>query len=56
MDDKEQPTTPAQPKGKPPFKALLAKQYQMVEALADPDDPEIKAYLAELAAVLNAPD
>jgi hypothetical protein len=56
MDDKEQPPTPAQPKGKPSFKASVAKQYQMVAALADPDDPEIKAYLAHLAAVLDAPD
>lgn len=53
MDDAE----PSPDTGdKPGYKALLAKQYMAVKALADPDDPEIQAYLAGLEKVLNAPD
>lgn len=46
----------APPTGKPPFKALLARQYMAVKALADLDDPEVQEYLAGLEKVLNAPD
>jgi hypothetical protein len=70
MDDNEQkPAPPGEPESaqpndetaasstrKPGHKALLAKQYMAVEALADPDDPEVKEYLAGLERALNAPD
>jgi hypothetical protein len=53
MDDKEpNPDT----RDKPGYKALLAKQYMAVKALADPDDPEVQAYLADLERVLKAPE
>jgi hypothetical protein len=68
-DNERQPAPPGEPETAPPSdekaspssrkpgtKALLAKQYMAVEALGDPDDPEIKEYLAALEKALNAPD
>ena len=59
--NEQKPAAPGEQKcgastSKPAFKGLLAKQYMAVQAFADPDDPEIQAYLADLAKVLNAPD
>jgi hypothetical protein len=53
MDEKVVP-------GKSPggYKSLIAKEYSMLRALTDngADDPEVRAYLARLEKILDAPD
>jgi hypothetical protein len=44
------------PRSKAGALAYIAKEYDAVHALADPDDEEANAYLAHLKAILDAAD
>jgi hypothetical protein len=51
-DDKRRPTTGPYA-SRANYLAYVAKEYQAVEALGDPDDPKTQAYLAKLDRILE---